>query len=84
MQKSSICSCIWPILGEALWCYACSKRGCLGRREECGSLLRDPVCATIDAPRFYMKGCMSEYICREQEENPGVTASCCRSYLCNR
>ncbi|TSK92930.1 hypothetical protein Baya_5644 [Bagarius yarrelli] len=34
---------------EALWCYACVGKGCSVRREECGSLLQNPVCATVDA-----------------------------------
>lgn len=121
MQKSSSCSCICSVLGEALWCYACVGKGCSVRREECGSLLQNPVCATVDARKnfisinkkrlchsiivsnmliytlkqhdnifislpiatIYMKGCMSEYICRQQQQAPGTTAICCSSNYCN-
>lgn len=54
MHKSSSCCYIWTALGDALWCYGCARKGCSGRREECGSLLRNPVCATIDARKNFI------------------------------
>ncbi|KAF4087115.1 hypothetical protein AMELA_G00092550 [Ameiurus melas] len=84
----AIFSCLVVVLfinySEALRCYGCVGRGCSGRQEKCGSLLQNPVCAIIDAPRFYMKGCMSEYICRERKQAPGTTATCCSTDFCNR
>ncbi|KAK3569034.1 hypothetical protein QTP86_021554 [Hemibagrus guttatus] len=75
---------LFSFLGEALWCYACARKDCSGRKEECGRLLKDPVCAIIDSPRFYVKGCMSASVCKEQQQAPGTTATCCRDNFCNR
>ncbi|KAG7330940.1 hypothetical protein KOW79_004909 [Hemibagrus wyckioides] len=69
---------------EALWCYACARKGCSGRKEECGRLLKDPVCALIDASQFYMKGCMSDSVSKEQQKALGTTATCCNTNFCNR
>ncbi|KAF7709724.1 hypothetical protein HF521_016574 [Silurus meridionalis] len=68
---------------EALSCFACFGKNCSARREECGSRLYNPVCATVDAPTFYVKGCMSEYICRQQQQAPNTKATCCSYNYCN-
>ncbi|MCI4378669.1 hypothetical protein PGIGA_G00218470 [Pangasianodon gigas] len=87
MKMKALFICLVALLfinySEALWCYGCVGKGCSGRREECGSRLQNPVCATINAPTFYMKGCMSEYICRQQQQAPRTTATCCSTSYCN-